>query len=110
MCRGTARAGLSVPGCVMSAQGGGNRNQRGQPSAQDTGTTAGLDELARRLAAAARGLQKQLNPQQGLGRGVSLAAAMVPGADEATSPMVRARRHVCSAAATGELAAWFDVL
>src|SRR3954451_14737994 len=110
MCRGTARAGLSVPGCVMSAQGGVNPNQRGQPSAQDTGTTAGLDELARRLAEAARGLQQQLDPQQVLDRVVSLAVAMVPGADEATITMVRARRQVYSAAATGELARWFDVL
>jgi GAF domain-containing protein len=106
---GTARAGLSVPGCVMSTPGGVNPNQRGQPSAQDTGTTAALDELARRLAEAARGLQ-QLDPQQVLDRVVNLAVAMVPGAAEATITMVRARRHVYSAAATGELARWFDIL
>ena len=94
----------------MSTPGGEKSNQRGQPSAQDTGTTAALDELARRLAEAARGLQEQLDPQQVLDRVVSLAVAMVPGADEATITMVRARRHVYSAAATGELAAWFDVL
>jgi GAF domain-containing protein len=71
---------------------------------------AGLDELARRLASAARGLQKQLGPQQVLNRVVSLAVAMVPSADEATITMVRARRQVYSAAATGDLARWFDVL
>ena len=85
-------------------------HQRGQPSAQDTGTTAALDELARRLAEAARGLQQQLAPEQVVDRVVSLAVAMVPGADEATITMVRARRHVYSAAATGDLARWFDVL
>jgi GAF domain-containing protein len=85
-------------------------HQRGQPSAQDTGTAAALDELARRLAEAARGLQQQLAPEQVLDRVVSLAVAMVPGADEATITMVRARRHVYSAAATGDLARWFDVL
>src|SRR4051794_1934065 len=94
----------------MSTQGGVNPNQRGQPSAQDTGTTAALDELARRLAEAARGLQQQLDPQQVLDRVVSLAVAMVPGAEQATITMVRARRHVYSAAATGELASWFDIL
>jgi GAF domain-containing protein len=85
-------------------------HQRGQPSAQDTGTTAALDELARRLAEAARGLQQQLAPEQVVDRVVSLAVAMVPGADEATITMVRARRHVYSAAATGDLARWFDGL
>ena len=99
-----------MPGCVVSTQGGGNPDQRGQPSAQDTGTTVALDDLARRLAEAARGMQKQLDPQQLLDRVVSLAVAMVPGADEATITMVRARRHVYSAAATGELARWFDAL
>jgi GAF domain-containing protein len=99
-----------VPWCVVTNQGGEDPNQRGQPSAQDAGTTTGLDDLARRLAEAARGLQKQLDPQQLLDRVVSLAVAMVPGADEATITMVRARRHVYSAAATGELARWFDAL
>jgi GAF domain-containing protein len=107
---GTAQAGLPVPGCVVSTQGGENPNQRGQPSAQDTGTTAALDDLARQLAEAARGMQKQLDPQQVLDRVVTLAVAMVPGADEATITMVRARRHVYSAAATGELARGFDAL
>jgi GAF domain-containing protein len=107
---GTVRAALSVPWCVVSTPGGENPNHRGQPSAQDTGTTAALDELARRLAEAARGMHKQLSPQQVLDRVVSLAVAMVPGADEATITMVRARRHVYSAAATGDLAGWFDIL
>ena len=107
---GAARAGSSVPWCVVSTPGGENPNEQGQPSTQDTGTTAALDELARRLADAARGMQKQLDPQQVLDRVVSLAVAMVPGADEATITMVRARRHVYSAAATGDLARWFDVL
>jgi|SRR5690349_7063610 len=55
-------------------------------------------------------MQQQADPQQVLDRVVSLAVAMVPGAEEATITMVRARRHVYSAAATGELARWFDVL
>jgi len=55
-------------------------------------------------------MQRQLDPQQVLDRVVSLAVTMVPGADEATITMVRARRHVYSAAATGDLARWFDSL
>jgi GAF domain-containing protein len=99
-----------VPWCIVSTSGDENANQRGQPSAQDTGTTIDLDDLAHRLAEAARGLQQQTDPQHVLDRVVSLAVAMVPGADEATITMVRARRHVYSAAATGDLARWFDVL
>jgi GAF domain-containing protein len=99
-----------VPWCIVSTPGGEDPRPWGQPSAQNTGTTAGLDDLARRLAEAARGLQEQFDPQQVLDRVVRLAVAMVPGAEEATITMVRARRHVYSAAATGELARWFDVL
>src|SRR5215218_1205359 len=106
---GTAQAGLSVPWCIVSTPGGENAKQRGLPSAQDTGTTVNLDDLARRLAEAARGLQQQTDPQQVLDRVVSLAVTMVPGAVEATITMVRAR-HVYSAAATSDLARWFDVL
>jgi GAF domain-containing protein len=94
----------------VGTPGGENHNERGQPSAQDTGTTAALDDLARRLAEAARGMQQQLDPQQVLDRVVNLAVTMVPGAAEATITMVRARRHVYSAAATSDLARWFDVL
>src|SRR3954471_15162229 len=99
-----------MPWWIVSTSGDENANQRGQPSTQDTGTTVDLDDLARRLAAAARGLQQQSDPEQVLDHIVGLAVAMVPGADEATITMVRGRRHVYSAAATGDLARWFDVL
>jgi GAF domain-containing protein len=99
-----------MPWCVVSTQAKHEPDQRGQPSAQDTGTMAALDDLARRLAEAARGLQEQLDPQQVLDRIVSLAVTMVPGADEATITMAKARRHVYSAAATGGMAGWFDAL
>ena len=99
-----------MPWCVVSTSGSDDPIPRGHPSAQDTGTTVDLDDLARRLAEAARGLQQQTDPQQVLNRVVSLAVAMVPGADEATITMVRARRQVYSAAATGDLARWFDSL
>jgi GAF domain-containing protein len=82
----------------------------GQPSAQDTGTTTRLDALARRLAEAARSLQRQASPEQVLDGVVALARSMVPGADEATITMVRKDRHCYSAAATSALASDFDVL
>jgi GAF domain-containing protein len=110
LLRGLSPAGLPCHGALVSDQGDEGRRRRGQPSAQDTGTTVDLDDLARRLAAAARGLQEQSDPEQVLDHIVGLAVAMVPGADEATITMVRARRHVYSAAATGDLARWFDVL
>src|SRR3954451_17706514 len=94
----------------MSTGGGDDRRQWGQPSAQDTGTTARLDALARRLAEAARSLHRQTSPQQVLDSIVNLASAMVPGADEATITMVRKDRHGYSAAATSQLASDFDVL
>src|SRR3954451_17130623 len=94
----------------MSTGGGDDRRQWGQPSAQDTGTTTRLDELARRLAEAARSLQRQESPQQVLDGVVHLARQMVPGADEATITMVRTDRHCYSAAATSALASGFDVL
>jgi GAF domain-containing protein len=94
----------------MSTEGGDDRRRWGQPSAQDTGTTTRLDELARRLAEAARSLQRQESPQQVLDGVVHLARQMVPGADEATITMVRTDRHCYSAAATSALASDFDVL
>src|SRR3954465_2613562 len=94
----------------MSAGGGDDRRRWGQPSAQDTGTMVRLDALARRLAEAARSLQRQTSPQDVLRGVVNLARDMVPGADEATITMVRKDRHCYSAAATSSLASDFDVL
>src|SRR3954464_9440462 len=94
----------------MSTGGGDDRREWGQPSAQDTGTTARLDVLARRLAEAARSLQRQTSPEQVMDGVVKLARGMVPGADEATITMVRKDRHCYSAAATSALASDFDVL
>src|ERR671913_2607017 len=94
----------------MSTEGGDDRRQWGQPSAQDTGTMARMDALARRLAEAARTLQRQTSPQQVMDGVVNLAREMVPGADEATITMVRKDRHCYSAAATSSLASDFDVL
>ncbi|GAB3307827.1 GAF and ANTAR domain-containing protein [Geodermatophilus aquaeductus] len=94
----------------MSTAGGEGPRQWGQPSSQDTGTATGLDALARRLAEAARSLQRQTSPQQVLDGVVHLAVALVPGADAATITMVGKDRHCYSAAATSTWASDFDVL
>jgi GAF domain-containing protein len=94
----------------VSIEGDDGLRQWGQPSAQDTGTQVRLDALARRLAEAARSLQRQTSPQQVMDSIVNLARDMVPGADEATITMVRKDRHCYSAAATSALASDFDVL
>src|SRR3954452_19000983 len=107
---GTTYAAPTVPRWAVSTEGDDGLRQWGQPSAQDTGTTARLDALARRLAEAARSLQRQTSPQQVMDGVVHLARAMVPGADEATITMVRKDRHCYSAAATSALASDFDVL
>jgi GAF domain-containing protein len=94
----------------VSAEGDEGLRPWGQPSAQDTGTMAPLDALARRLAEAARNLQQQPSPQQVMTEVVNLARSMVPGADEATITMVRKDLHCYSAAATSTFASDFDVL
>jgi GAF domain-containing protein len=93
----------------VSTAGDDGLRQWGQPSAQDTGTHDRLDALARRLAEAARSLQRQTSPQQVMDGVVHLARDMVPGAEEATITMVRKDRHCYSAAATSTLASDFDV-
>ena len=100
----------TVPPCTVGTEGGEAPHRWGQPSAQDSGTTARLDTLARQLAEAARSLQGQSSPQQVLDGVVNLARAMVPGAEEATITMVRKDRHCYSAAATSTVASDFDVL
>jgi GAF domain-containing protein len=93
----------------VNTDGDDGLRQWGQPSTQDTGTAVALDALARRLADAARSLQRQTSPQQVMDGVVNLARDMVPGADEATITLVRTDRHCYSAAATSALASDFDV-
>jgi GAF domain-containing protein len=108
--QGTTSAGRTVPRWSVSTHGDDGLRPWGQPSAQDTGTQLALDALARRLAEAARSLQRQNTPQEVMDGVVYLAREMVPGADEATITMVRQDRHCYSAAATSALASDFDVL
>ncbi|WP_164702607.1 GAF and ANTAR domain-containing protein [Modestobacter sp. KNN46-3] len=83
---------------------------RGRPSAQDTGTSENSEDLARRLADAARELQDQSDSQQVMDQVVAMAVAMVPGAECAGISIGRKRRSVTSAAATSDRPRQFDAL
>ncbi len=98
-----------MPWWAVGTESDDGLRQWGQPSAHDTGTHDRLDVLARRLAEAARSLQRQTSPQQVMDGVVNLAREMVPGADEATITMVHKNGRCYSAAATSTLASDFDV-
>jgi hypothetical protein len=69
---------------------------RGQPSAQDTGTFVGLDELAVRFGDLARSLQLEDDPDRTLEQIVQAAIEMIPGCDEGSISVVLGRRKVSS--------------
>ncbi len=76
---------------------------RGEPSDQDTGTSAGQDRLAEHLSALARTLEMQPDLQTTLDAVVRAAVDTVPGAMEASISEIQRRRDVKTLAATGEL-------
>lgn len=82
--------------------------RRGRPSANATGAVT--VPLSQRLADLARYMQREESPQAVLDMVVRAVVGTIPGAEEATITLVRARREVVSAAATGELARRFDDL
>jgi GAF domain-containing protein len=81
---------------------------RGEPSNQDTGTSAGQDRLAEHLSALARALEMQPNLQSTLDAVVRAAVGTVPGAMEASISEIQRRRDVKTLAATGELSRAVD--
>ncbi|MEO7260429.1 MAG: GAF and ANTAR domain-containing protein [Jatrophihabitantaceae bacterium] len=78
-------------------------SRRGEPSNQDTGTSAGQDRLAERLSALARSLEAQRDLQATLDAVVRAAVDTVPGAMEASISEIQRHRDVKTLAATGEL-------
>lgn len=72
-------------------------------SEQNAGTTAGEDQLAGQLSEAARGLQKQDDPDETLASIVRAAIELIPGADEGSISAVMGRREVRSHAASSDL-------
>lgn len=69
-----------------------------------------LDHLSERMAAAARELQGQLDPEATVKSAVDLAVKNVQGCDAASVSVVRARRRVETPAATHDLAVIGDRL
>ncbi len=93
-----------------------NQNQdrpgfsRGEPSAQDTGTSVGQDELAVQFSELARSLQQSDDPHRTLKGIVEAAVELIPGVDEASISAVLGRERVVSEAPSGELAKAVDAL
>ena len=85
-------------------------SSRGEASAQDTGTSAGQDELAVQFSELARTLQQPDDPDRTLQAIVQAAVQLIPGVDEASISAVLARKHVTSQAPSGELAQAVDAL
>jgi hypothetical protein len=82
----------------------------GRPSAYDTGTSQGQDELAVQLSHLARALQEQQDPHGTLMEIVRAAVDLVPGCDEGSISVVLGRRRVHSEAASGALPKVVDTL
>ncbi|MEZ0491086.1 GAF and ANTAR domain-containing protein [Kineococcus sp. TBRC 1896] len=64
--------------------------------------------LAGALADLARDLQREQVPGDVMAQSAASAVGLVPGAEDASISLVRARRHVLSAAATSDVARQFD--
>ena len=76
---------------------------KGRPSAEDQGTAAGLDPLARELSELAQTLQSQDDTQEVLDAIVGAAVNLIPGVDEGSISVVLNRRDVGSHSPSGEL-------
>ena len=85
-------------------------SSRGRPSAQDTGTSAGQDELAVQFSRLARALQQPDDPDSTIESIVQAAVQLIPSVDEASISVVVRRRQVTSRAPSGELARAVDTL
>lgn len=84
--------------------------ERGEPSAHDTGTSQGRDQLATVFAEFARSAQHQADPHLTLVEIVRAAVELVPGCDEGSISVVLGRRAVTSEAASSELPRVVDAL
>ena len=81
----------------------GSPGAQGEPSAQDTGSTNGQDELAMRLSDLARDLQRQEDPHDTLLGVVRAAVELIPGVEEGSISVVLGRREIRSEVPSGEL-------
>jgi transcriptional regulator with GAF, ATPase, and Fis domain len=86
------------------------RSAKGQPSAENEGTTAGHDDLAQQLTEVARSLQGRDNTDQMLDELVRAAVALIPGVDEGSIRVVMDRSAVTSQSPSGDLPQRVDAL
>lgn len=84
--------------------------RRGRPSAQDTGSTAGHDDLAVRLSELARDLQHEDDTDSTLTLVVQGAVDLIPGAEAGSISVVVDRKKIDSQAPSGELPRRVDML
>ncbi len=87
----------------MSAIEGSERDGRGRPSRDDTGSAVGDDALAQRLSDLARSLEAEQGMDETLRQILDAAVGTVPGAQHASISKILRRREVKTLAATGEL-------
>lgn len=85
-------------------------DHRGKPSAADTGTSEGQDDVATSFSSFARAVDQQTNPEDVLAEIVRSAVALIPGCDEASISVVVGRRTVMSQAPSSELPRVVDAL
>lgn len=83
---------------------------QGEPSAQDTGTTLGDDQLATSLGELARALERVDDPAETLVAIVQSAVDLIPGVEEGSISVVLGRKQVSSAAASGDLPRQVDAV
>jgi GAF domain-containing protein len=93
----------------MGTDTSGPLESRGRPSTQAGPGASGTD-LSQRLADLARDMQRHPDNSEVMDVIVAAVVGTVPGVEEASISLVRGRRHVYSAAATGDLARRFDEL
>jgi GAF domain-containing protein len=87
-----------------------NSGGRGQPSAHDTGSMIGRDDLASTFSELARSLEQSDDPHLTLEQIVQAAVQLIPGVDEGSISVVSGRKHVTSQVPTGELARSVDMI
>lgn len=76
---------------------------KGEPSAQDHGTTEGRDVLAHQLSALARELEAEDDPTAMLNHLTHAAVDLIPGAEDASISVVKGRSEVSSRHPTSDL-------
>ncbi len=88
---------------ALSPAKSGNDGTQGEPSAQDTGSTAGEADLAISLGELARALEQRDDPEETLVAVVQAAVDLIPGVEEGSISVVLGREQVSSTAPSGDL-------